>query len=336
MFPIKTKFFTFIFVFTSIFCGFFPQSAHADAWGTNYGAALVKQLMENIQRQIEGAILGTQKMIAIQLLNSKVGRLLGGSTGGKPLFITNFDEFLYRNPQQNTNLVMNDFFSLTTRGRGSSVNYISRDDKSESYNSYLTDLGRKATIEKDNFGRNTLDDFGGMAAFSEGDPRAFNAFFTNPLNNPVGYVLTANTVYEDELIKQQKIAEMKALSSGVLPSESDGIITAPSSAIEATLNNIADLPNKMIAAASNPGELLSGVISSMANRLVTNMIQKGVGEIQSKISREIRNVDRQVSKEINSQVNIMGPVGRFTNTTKGIGNINTKTPAPPVALQKNR
>ncbi|OIQ04424.1 MAG: hypothetical protein AUK58_00455 [Candidatus Moranbacteria bacterium CG2_30_41_165] len=327
----KRRIFIITMVLTSTFFGLFPEQVHADAWGSNFGSILLDQMLNNIKRQIEGAILGTMKMVAIQTLNSKVGQLIGGVTG-QPLFITNFGEFLYQNPRQNTDLFMNDFFSITTRGRGSSVNYISTDSESSSYSEYLTSVGRRGTVDRDTFGHNTLDDFGGITAFQNGNPRAFNAFFANPLNNPTGYLLVASNVYANELEKQQKIAEIKALSPGTLPSESNGTITAPATAITATLNNAADLPNKMIASATNPGELLSGVVSSMANRLVSNMIQKGVGEIQSKISREVRDFDNQISRSINFQMKEVGPAIQFIGTAKETGKIKIRTPAPPAAL----
>ncbi|MEI9966488.1 MAG: hypothetical protein WDN67_02455 [Candidatus Moraniibacteriota bacterium] len=49
-------------------------AAHASAWGEALAAALMKQALENIQRQIESAVLGTLKVAAVQVLNSQVAQ----------------------------------------------------------------------------------------------------------------------------------------------------------------------------------------------------------------------------------------------------------------------
>jgi len=91
-----------LMIFVSGMFFMMPQTAHADAWGANMAAAIMKQTMEQIARQIEGALLGSLKMAAVQMLNNQVGQLIGGGAGGQARFITSFDDFLYRRPQQRT------------------------------------------------------------------------------------------------------------------------------------------------------------------------------------------------------------------------------------------
>jgi hypothetical protein len=98
--------------------------AQADAWGANQAAAVWTWVVNKIGRHIEGVLLGSLKMTAMNLLNSQIGQLIGGGATGAPRFITNWQDALYVDPMRNTQLAMNDFFTLTTRGMASSANYI--------------------------------------------------------------------------------------------------------------------------------------------------------------------------------------------------------------------
>ena len=107
-------------------------------------------MIEQIERQIEGALLGALKGAAVQALNYKVGQLVGGSSAGEALFITDFNDFLYQGPAKRTELYMNDFFTLTTRGKDLRSNYIGAGDSGGiggNYTSYLEIVGKQATTE---------------------------------------------------------------------------------------------------------------------------------------------------------------------------------------------
>lgn len=346
--PIKsTKKFIAIGVIAVVFSAnflFLAPPAHAQYWGaTNIFADLMMNVVQNIQYQIQGALLGTLKMAAIQMLNSKVGQLVGGVAGSKPLFITDYNEYLFQTPKQRADLYMNDFFSITTRGTGSSANYISaggNNGLSGNYASNLITSARNATSG------------GGMAVynlneyasspdemFARGDFRGLNAFFSNPANNTFGYTLEAQMFYQQQLDNEMKVAAMKAIAAGgYLPAEKGGVVTAPAATIEAAVNNVQDLGNKMIAAATNPGELLAGAVSAVANKLVSNMIQKGVGQVQSNITKAISNVDNkiygkvlEVNKTVSPAVNYMGNVNQNLNVI-----MKPNTPPPPPAIPMDR
>lgn len=314
----------------------FPQPAHA-YWGEAIMASMMKQMLEITARQMEGALLGTLKMAAVQVLNSKVGQLIGGGAGGRPLFITDFNEFLYQGPREKADLYMNDFFSMTTRGKGSSVNYVAVGSDAGSlggdYTGYLVSSAQRATTHRTVSVYN-LDEQGGMKSFSEGNPRAFNAFFRNPMNNPYGYSLEAQQMYREQIETEQKVATTKALATGFLPKEQGGKVVSPAATIQSATTSVQNLGNDILASAENPGELLSGVVMSMANKLVSNLIQKGVGEVQSKISKEIKNVDKQIYGNIQKATNEKGPAAKYMGTVDKNLNVIIKnnTLPPPAAL----
>jgi hypothetical protein len=329
----RSLIFAVLFVSTLAFSAPYAQ---AGSWGEPVAAARMKFMMETIRRYIEGALLGSLKVAAVQMLNQQVGQLIGGSSVGEALFITNFNDFLYQGPAQRTELYMNDFFTLTTRGKASAANYIGVGDSGGiggNYASYLKSVGRQATTEAAGINTYNLEEYtpSPEAMFAEGDWRAFNAFFSNPANNPYGYSLQAEKVYQEKLAMEQQAATVKALSSGFLPAESNGTVITPAGAIEAVVADVSTLGNKVIAAASNPTEFLSGVVSAMANRMISNLIQRGVGQVQSNIQREVGNVSREVNASLNQATQQLGPGAQFINSTAQRLNVNVNTSTPPPA-----
>ncbi len=178
----------------------------AHAWDAALGA-IVHRALDTVYEQLEGAILGTLKVSAIKILNSKVAQMVGGSSVGDALFITDWGDFLYNTPAEKTKLFMNDFFTLTTRGKYASANYVGIGDVagnvSGNYAGYLRSRaensigvfysGTQSYFEYD------LDQYADNPErmFQEGDWRGFNAFFSNPMNNPLGYELmnSINSAY---------------------------------------------------------------------------------------------------------------------------------------------
>lgn len=311
--------------------------AHAEQWGTNYYASRMKQMMEQIYIQIQSALLGSLKMAAVQTLNMQIDQLIGGGSG-QPLFITNYRDFLYSQPVKKTDIYMNDLYTLSMRGTFSSANYMGLDSSVSrivgNYQSYLVSQAKMATAGAivSTF---DLDQYSASPTvmFQEGDWRALNAFFSNPANNPFGYSLMAEQAYSSRLAMEQEIQRTMAQSSGYLPAISGGRVVTPAGAIAAVTNDIKTLGNRIIAAANNPGEFLSGVIVSFVNRTVNSLVQRGIGEVQATIQREVGSVVSQVNGAISEVQRELGPGARFMSGVSQRVNvgIGSSTPAPPTA-----
>jgi len=117
---IKVLFFSFLIVSF----GFFNVScAKADTWGANFGAEGMGQMMDMIQEMIHGVIMGALKQAAVQTINDSVNNLISGTTTAGSMFISDWEGYLQIGPQRENALYMNDFFTMTTRGRASGLNY---------------------------------------------------------------------------------------------------------------------------------------------------------------------------------------------------------------------
>jgi hypothetical protein len=54
-----------------------------------------------------------------------MSKIVGGGASGKPMFITDWGDYLAKQPRQKTQKYMNDYLTQMTRGRGSVANYVS-------------------------------------------------------------------------------------------------------------------------------------------------------------------------------------------------------------------
>ncbi len=338
---IAKKFFTVLFVTVSIIGpSLFPLRAHAQVWGTDdiFGD-LVKQMLEVVKSQIDGAILATIKVAAISAMNSKVAQMIGGTSLGDQLFISDWNDYLYQKPAEQTKLIMNDFFTLTTRGKYASANYVGVGDVTGSvsgnYPAYLVAQAQQS-IGDESAGQAgleyNLDSYCASpdVLFQEGDFRCFNAMISNPANNPFGYTLSATAYYARTMNQKIEQARTEAQSSGYIGKKQNGMTIAPAATIENMMSDVQNIGNNVIAAAENPG-ILSGIVQAAMNRIISNMIQKGIGNVQAKIQREIKRVDNQVVGALDKANKQLGPAAKFTKEWSQKSNVVKPYTAPPPA-----
>jgi hypothetical protein len=327
-----------VFVFLILSSFFMTSPAHA--WADAVIAAGVKQTMENIARQIEGALLGNLKIAAIQLLNNQVLQAIDGSTG-KGSVITNFDQFLNTIPEEEAErVIVNDFLSQVLRGKESNANYIGANQSNGaggSYNAYLKKVVLDATVDRkevptNNFAECSTGNSDPRLAIAEGDFRALSCLFENEANNPIGISLAAESTYNKTLEEKKKEQEIIAQSPGVKPIlDTNGNVVTTAGTVQNLIDDVTTLGGKMIVGATNPGEFLSGVVVSVVNRTVSKVIRQGTGEIQRTISREVGNINSQTNKAIYNAEGILGPAAgvidsRLNQTTTSSGG----TPTVPV------
>ncbi len=298
--------------------------AHAGYWGESIFAAIMQNTLQNIKKQIEGALLGTLKVAAVQLLNNQVLQAVDGSTGQSSI-ITDFEQFLNTVPEKEADrVIISEFLSQSLRGKDAIANYIDANQSAPgvrgNYNAYLKEAVLNATVNKQDIPKNTFAECstGGSdprKAIPEGDFRAVSCLFESPANNPMGIALSAQEKYQLTLEEKKKEQEVIAQSSGVKPlTDKDGNIITPAGTVGNLINDVTTLGNKLIVGANNPAEFLSGVVVSVVNRTVSKVIRQGTGEIQRTISREIGNINRQTDKAIYDAEGILGPAGGILDT----------------------
>lgn len=321
--------------------GLSASPARAGYWGESLMAVTLDQLITTIKSQIEGAILGTLKVAAVTMLNSKVGQMVGGSSAGNSMIISDWDQFLYQAPAEKVNVYMNDFFSSVTQGKYASANYVgvgdTQGDVNGGYVAYLVGGAQQSIGMEGSAGgfQYNLDEFSSSPEqiFQNGDWRGFNAFVSNPMNNPWGFQIATQGVFSEQLAKEQKKADVKSKASGFKAPEAGGKTVAPVATIEGMVKDTQNIGNQIIAAAKNPGEFLSGVVGALVNKTITNLVQRGVGQVQANIKREIGNFDKKVTAKLNQVDKQLGPAAKYLKTTSQRVDTQVKpyTSPPPAA-----
>ena len=316
--------------------------ARAGVWGEPTAAGLMTSMIAEIQQAIKGALLGSLKAAAIQMLNNQIERLIGGNSVGQALFITDYKEFLYESSQQQAQIYMNTFFSDMTRGKYASANYSGVGDiGSEIEGNYLSYLMAQAEEATTNIPKNTydLDDYvpNPEVMFETGDMRGFAAFYGNCANNPLCFTAKAEEAYQGFLTSEIESAKVKAQSSGFSPQEVGGKVVTPAGTIESLAANVQDIGNQVIATAENPGAIIGGVITSMVNRTVTKLVQRGVGKVQANIQREVNDSNRKTAEARNKAARESGPGSQFTQEIiqRTRAQVNTNTPPPNYQMDAN-
>jgi hypothetical protein len=271
-----------------------PKNAYAVAWPDIIGQAFGSALDEML-KQIEGMIMGAAKQAAVQAIEGQVSNIIGGGKSGSDgaMFVTDPEKFLTIDPQKDTKVLMNDFFSKTSRGTNSSMNYSSSQSSGGgggggSYTKQFEEQAKQSIsgdypqADLQQYTTDTSDLFG------QGNWRTFNAYISNPANNTFGYTLMSQQAYMDELQNKKDEAMTKFIAyQGYKGVESDGKVTTPGSTVAASYNNVLDIGNKALADAKTIPE----VITAAVTRIITKTITEGIGEIQNNMDRENQQQD---------------------------------------------
>lgn len=278
----------------------FPMNAKAETWGSNVMSAVMKQLMENILYQIRGILLGTLKQTAMDTIVKNIDNMIAGTGTESAMFITDWNDFLVEKPLKETELFMNDFFTLTTRGKAYGSSYVPSGESSN-YAGYLVNQARRATVET-GLPQYDLDQYVSDPSdmFASGNWRAFGSFISNPANNPFGYTLTAQSVQQAELENKRKEAEAKSTAyAGYKPQEAaDGTVITPGSTIKDIQSNANDMGNKIIANAEHVPEIISAIVT----RTITNTIKNGIGNVERYAQREITKKTNEAQRKVNQAI----------------------------------
>lgn len=262
--------------------------ARADAWGMNIAAAILSNSLDLIQAQIEGVLLSTLKTAAVTLLNSSVSNMVGGSSVGDSKIITDWEDYLYEAPAENTRVYMDSYLASSTGGRNS-LNYQDSGGSIGSYGMYLQDFAKPNLASySDSTPVSNIQDYVAdpEAALEEGDLRAFNLYFSSPMNNPYGFTFVSQGVERAKYEQEMKIQETKSVSHGYKSVEENGQVVLPGNTIGEMVAGVQALPNQIVAQSSNPSELASGLVLSFANKAISNFMQKGIGNVSSNLLRE--------------------------------------------------
>jgi hypothetical protein len=309
----KRKLISFLLLFVLVFVFAFAPIVKVKAggtWGETFGANTMQTMMERIFKIIQDFIRGAMKQMAVQSIVSSVSGAVGGGGGSGAMFIVNYKDFLVTQPQEKTKLALNDFFSSTTRGKGSSLNYVSNSGGGSSGN-YASQV-QKAAKDANTFNAAPpvmdLQQYasGPSTVFDKNNWIGYTALISNPANN-FGLHIMAKDVEVKTMEEEQKNAETEAAAGqGFLGKKSGDNVMTPGSLVGKMEAQAQDVGNKAMASATSLPEIITSLVSRMAMQALTQGIGNVSAQIKSSASTKSQNAKTSANK--NSSGN---PQARF-------------------------
>lgn len=272
-----------------------PKPASAMAW-PDIGNAFMETMLENVWEQIKAALMGALKKAAVETMNETVNNLISGTTQAGSLFITDWEDYLFNSPAGATNSYMNDFFTVTTRGR--SVGSYSNSCGDFNFTEWRTSRAKDYVATFDY--TSLQDDFTELACsplqmFDDGGWAAYEAFMEIK-NNPIGYELMAQSVYEEKLNQEKEEAAIQAQSYAGFVSQKtqEGVVITPGSLIKEITAAANTMDNDALTNATNPGEIAAIVVGKIATDVIKNGIGKARQNVQNKINENICDASQEL------------------------------------------
>ncbi|MFA6383616.1 MAG: hypothetical protein WCX17_04315 [Parcubacteria group bacterium] len=289
---------------------FFPaHKSEAAAWPAI--DPVINSALTKIMDQIKAMLLGVAKQAAIKAIQEEMTYLITGKSSGGAMFVTDWNDYLKTRPQAAANLVINDYISQSLRGRGSLVGYVSATTaQAEGVGmSYVSQLGQWAQNSTSDqqvgqvmFTGNPTQIFSGRQPFQQ-----MNLYFSG-VNNPWAFSMDVQARYQEEIARQERIAEVRVISGQGFPgNDSDGMTITPGALIKDQLAKVQSMGVDMIATARELPELITSVVSMT----ISQTIQQGIGNLQSQVHREITNVRNNAKNQMNQTIRNIGPAAYY-------------------------
>lgn len=264
---------------------FFPFSARAGAWGEPIQAAILKQAMEEAYYAFKDSMVASLKITASRLIKDRLEALLLGKSS-RPLYITDYEDFLFLQPQNRAQVLVDDYFNSIT----SNVSVATRNSL----------IQVESAIDAEIFGLidttgATIDEYvqGGLDyVFDQtkgGGLTAFNAAFDNPYNNPYGAYVYSSELALNKIEREKKIASDMAIAGGGYVGKVDpetNLIQLPGSTLRDLAATAESLPMQIVAFARSIPE----VIGTVAAEVLTQTIQTGIYKVTEPIDNQLRDI----------------------------------------------
>jgi len=158
--------------------------------------------------------------------------------------------------------------------------------------------------------------------FNGGNWRGFNAFFTNPANNPAGYSLMAKDVYQTQVAQEQRKADVQAVAYQGFKATvgADGVtVKTPGITIGQLVDKVQGFSLDSISSAQGVG----AIIQSMATTVINAVVTKGLNTANEVIAQNTGvNLGLNTSSLANIDWNNSGS-GQSAEFNNGMNNFNT-------------
>jgi hypothetical protein len=241
------------------------------------------------------------KYLALLAVQKATTALIGGGNG---LLIRDWNNYLYTSPQQTALKQMDAFFTTTSKGRLSSLNY---EGVGPNYDAYLVTQAKQA-ISSPTPVTNIQEQVTNPKAdlFSGGNMKGIMSYM-QCANNVACYTLMATDKYTTEVSKAQTIAKNEQ-QNGVLPTKSaDGRIIKPAALVSNALMEVDKQGQDLIMSAdpdntTDPTPALTQIAEGTALSITARAINYGISDNNGKAATVAQNAKFPFSLSYNSLI----------------------------------
>lgn len=280
----------------------------AQAWIPG-GDATIAMKMDEVWRMINAIIVGTAKQAAVQAINQQVNFMITGRSTQNALFVTDWQDYLVAQPDQQARIYMNAYIDQITAGRGSLSQYIPANSQgfglSANYQNGLRAGAQTAVLDPPGPQVTYTGDPSQM--FAQGNFRNLSLYLSG-INNPWAFNLNVQQKMDQVRQNNQLAAQTQIIAGqGYLGVQKNGQTVTPGSTVAATVANAQDLGNKVIAGAQD----IPSVISAVVSKLITSSLTQGIGTMQSMVHKEVTSVHIQTTGQMNASIGTNGPGAQY-------------------------
>lgn len=279
--------------------------ANFGTWATNI-KNLAQTIVEFVWTQAQAAlkIVAAQAIVAAKILallavQKATAWIIGDGNG---LLIRDWNNYLYVSPQQRALKQMDAFFTATSKGRLSSLNY---EGIGPNYDAYLVTQAKQA-ISSPTPVTNIQEQVTNPKTdlFAGGNMRGIIAYMRCENNVPC-YTLMATDKYTTEVAKAQDIAKLEQ-EKGVLPTKTaSGRIIKPATLVGNALMEIDKQGQDLIMTAqtndtTSAVAALTQIAEGMALSITARAVNYGIADTMEKAATVAQNAKFPFSLSYNS------------------------------------
>lgn len=271
-----------IFLLATLLLPLLPQPAFAGYWGESLKAALLKQKLEVMYKEIKEAIVAALKMMAIRLVQQRLQSLLGQGGKGSPGPIGDWRQFIYGSAQTYSQTQTRNYFQQVRSGTPQALQQRVIDPAQKAV---MTD---PTTIRPDlqKYVREGRADMIFQPGWAQNPTQAFIAA-AQPQNSPAFYSSTGEGVQSESF--RQKEEEKKTEGQAGLGMQgkkvgggtagSEGQTVTPGSIVAAMAAKVQGMPIDMVALSRSIPETVAAMVTQMLSQVLT----QGLTQVTSQI-----------------------------------------------------
>lgn len=288
---------------------FWPQPALAklppQPW-PDLIAQSYKKVLDKIEKEMDGAILGALKTAAAEMINETVDNLIsGGSAGsGGAAYVQDWDDELFYKPMKEAEVFVEGYLTSQLKAKASDYSASTQMEAQgivKNYGDYLKNFA-KSNLKKsgENQKKISYDSCENPnRPLGQGDFRCW----LETAGQPIKLSLDAQKEAMAHFEKEQKKAEVQAIAyQGFKARKQGGQVVTPGSTLKDIESDAKDLGNKIIAGATKWQE----VVTALVTKIVVKTAKHGIGMAQRNIQREINANIRSVRSDIDRQIQTSG------------------------------